>query len=497
MTTRIAGADPDGMARVLVERATADVPDLATLLTELLEERPLELTLLHPASWACERATAWAHHAVGLAGRVRTLPAALPVGGPGPRVVIDAGHGGTELTLLDTGGVRAGRSCDVGGARLDEITLDLLGPAPGAGDRPASLSVARRVRERLSLCPTASARLGGHRVTLDAGRLRRALSDPLQAVVDAVRELTSEPARTEVVLVGGLARMPLLAELLDAAQVGRVIVAERPDAVAVLAALDEPGRTVIGGRVPRAANSAAAPVRSTITGTPGAAESCGLSWVDPPTVAPPGAGLPSNRPGPVPRYLPPVPARRRPARLALTGLAGVAVAVGLLGVGGLSSPQEPAAGAPMEAPTAGLLVQYGYRLRLPAGWEHTGGLPERRRTLITPAEAPDGSDLISVERTDLGYDAGAEPARALAELRAEYDTAVAAGAVLSGFDPAARLAGRAGIGYRQTMADGAVVDWFVVLDGGTQLSVGCQRTPAGSTRMEAACATVVGSVRRS
>ena len=32
---------------------------------------------------------------------------------------------------------------------------------------------------------------------------------------------------------------------------------------------------------------------------------------------------------------------------------------------------------------AGVLVQYGYRVDLPEGWEHTGGLPERRRVLLT------------------------------------------------------------------------------------------------------------------
>ena len=68
-----------------------------------------------------------------------------------------------------------------------------------------------------------------------------------------------------------------------------------------------------------------------------------------------------------------------------------------------------------------VLVQYGYRLDLPAGWEHTGGLPERRRSLLTRVGAPQGTDLIAVERTPLGYDAAAEPERAAAEMRAVFD----------------------------------------------------------------------------
>jgi type VII secretion-associated protein (TIGR03931 family) len=161
----------------------------------------------------------------------------------------------------------------------------------------------------------------------------------------------------------------------------------------------------------------------------------------------------------------------------------------LLGLGRLVAP--PVAGAV----PAGVLVQYGYRLDVPAGWEHTGGLPERRRVLLTPLAAPDGSDLIAVERSPLGYDTAAEPERARAELHAAYDAAVAGGSPLAGYDAAARVAGRPVTAYREE--DGAtVVDWFVVLDGDAQLSVGCRRTAAGADAVRAACAAVVASVRR-
>jgi type VII secretion-associated protein (TIGR03931 family) len=149
------------------------------------------------------------------------------------------------------------------------------------------------------------------------------------------------------------------------------------------------------------------------------------------------------------------------------------------------------------AGSSGELVQYGYAARLPPGWAHTGGLPERRRSLLTPAATPDGSDLISIERTPLGYDAGAEPERARRELRAEFAAAVAAGAPLSGFADDARYAGRPVVSYREADgASGADVDWYVVLDGDAQLSVGCRATPAGTDAVGAACATVVGSLRR-
>ncbi|MDN5930616.1 MAG: type VII secretion-associated protein, partial [Pseudonocardia sp.] len=139
----------------------------------------------------------------------------------------------------------------------------------------------------------------------------------------------------------------------------------------------------------------------------------------------------------------------------------------------------------------GMLAQYGYRITVPEGWAHTGGLPERRRSLLTPPAAPDGSDLIAVESTPLGYDAGAEPARAAAELRAEFD---AAGPDLTAYDPAARFGGRPVTAYRER--DGATeVRWYVVLDGASQLSVGCRHTPAGRDTVLVACEQVVASIR--
>ena len=168
-------------------------------------------------------------------------------------------------------------------------------------------------------------------------------------------------------------------------------------------------------------------------------------------------------------------------------------------VGGLAATGTavamPVWAPPVAAPGAGVLVQYGYRVDLPPGWEHTGGLPERRRVLLTRVGAPQGTDLIAVERTPLGYDAGAEPERAAAEMRTVFDESVATGAQLSGYG-AAEVGGRSVTTYRQRERDGAVVEWFVVLDGDAQLSVGCRHTPAGTDVVRAACAAVVGSVRR-
>jgi type VII secretion-associated protein (TIGR03931 family) len=199
-------------------------------------------------------------------------------------------------------------------------------------------------------------------------------------------------------------------------------------------------------------------------------------------------GCPEAEPG---RLLPrPPPSRRRPARVVGGAVLAAGSAAALLAAGPLvPSPAADAADVP-----AGVLVQYGYRFDMPAGWEHSGGLPERRRSLLTPIATPEGSDLIAVERTPLGYDVNAEPERAQAELRATFDAAVAAGSALSDYAPTT-VAGRAVVGYRQR--DGAeLVDWFVVLDGDSQLSIGCRHTATGERPVRAACAVVVASVRR-
>jgi len=278
------------------------------------------------------------------------------------------------------------------------------------------------------------------RVVVDVERLEVSLVDGDRVVathvaaqvVDAVVALAREQSVTEVVLVG---RDPELATLLDAARVGPVRVAGAPAVVGAVAAAGPP------------------PPESVVDDIP---------------------------------PLLPVPRRR----LVPVVVAGALLAV--LGVVGalLVPTAAPRTGSP------GQLVQYGYRFALPDGWAHTGALPERRRTVVTPVAAPDGIELIAVERTDLGYDTALEPARATADLRTVYDDALAAGERLDGFAPR-RAAGRDVHTYRQSLTGGGgVVDWTVVLDGTAQLSVGCRHGPVASPALTAACEHVVSSVGR-
>ncbi|MBW0122194.1 type VII secretion-associated protein [Pseudonocardia sp. KRD-176] len=353
--------------------------------------------------------------------------------------------GAADVVFLRAEAVAAGRPEVVvvdAGARATEVSLVRGGRvvtrrgAPG-GDRMDAVVAgllgdgdqprARRVREALSLHEEAEG--------LRAAEVRAALRPCRAEVVRAVVAVAGRPD-VPVLLVGGGARSPDLAADLDAAGLRDVVVAPRPEAAAALAALT---------RLP-----------------------------------PPVSGASSR-----PRWLPdPPPRRRRTGRTFLAALAAAVVLGALHVLGGLL------ASAPGPPPT-GVLAQYGYRFALPEGWAHTGGLPERRRSLLTPVAAPEGSDLIAVEATPLGYDAAAEPARAAAELRAEFD---AGGPGLSGYDARARFGGRAVTAYRER-AGASVVDWYVLLDGGTQLSVGCRHTPTGTAAVAAACALVVGTLR--
>ncbi|HXV92352.1 MAG TPA: type VII secretion-associated protein [Pseudonocardia sp.] len=235
--------------------------------------------------------------------------------------------------------------------------------------------------------------------------------------------------------------------------------------------------------------------------------------------APPGAPARTDHvPGPVTSpwpspsrvpaaFLPPLSARRLlPVAGPLAALAACAAAVVAVVAVMAARPPVPADPPRPEARATGLLAQYGYALDVPPGWAHTGGLPERRRSLLTREGAPNGSDLVAVERTMLGYDAAAEPQRVREELRAEFGAAVAAGEPLSDFDPDDRVAGRAVVSYRQDGEAGGVgdvggvgqttVDWYVVLDGDSQLSVGCRYTPSGADAVRDACARVVASIHR-
>ena len=410
-TVRVAVAGPRSTPQLVAQLPRERYPGLAEVVATWAGARPAELVLVHSAGASEEAVAAEVAAAAPLAAVVRAVPAPrAAAAGTDAVAVLDAGHSGVEITVL--GGGHAHVPC--GGALLD-----------------AELGVATAVRERLSLLPEA--------------RVAPILAEALAGPVAALRAMLDRAGVDgPVLLVGGVARTPALAELADAAGIRPAFVAARPEAAAVLGALhDSP------------ADAVPDPPRSLL---------------------------------PAPPVRPSVVRRRVGATVAAVALAGALLAIGQVLPRGMDPPAA-AAGAGV--------VQYGYRAALPEGWAHTGGRPERRRTLLTPVAAPQGSDLVAIEASPLGYDPAAEPERAARELRAVYDAGIAGGAQLSDYDPAATYAGRPVTAYRQRHPDGLAVDWYVLFERDTQLSVGCQHTATGAAAVATACAAVVGTLHRS
>jgi type VII secretion-associated protein (TIGR03931 family) len=141
-----------------------------------------------------------------------------------------------------------------------------------------------------------------------------------------------------------------------------------------------------------------------------------------------------------------------------------------------------------------MIAQYEYSFALPEGWLQTGGDPAKLRTEVKPADAQDGADVVFVEQIRLSFDSTADRERAVDKLRGDYERA---GPAYSGFDDSASFAGRDVITFRQVLQNtGATVEWYVLFEGHTQVSVGCQHENAGDRTDEvaAACETIVRTV---
>ena len=136
-----------------------------------------------------------------------------------------------------------------------------------------------------------------------------------------------------------------------------------------------------------------------------------------------------------------------------------------------------------------MIGQYEYQFALPDGWLQTGGDPDRLRTELKPTGRESGADRVLVEEKRLSFDSSADRSRAVDRLRTEYEQA---GESFVDFDDAASFAGRDVVRYRERLSD-AAVDWYVVFEGRTQVSVGCQAADGGGGQddVSSACETVV------
>ena len=267
-------------------------------------------------------------------------------------VVVDAATAAPTWCDLAVGGSwrrvgsRSGARCSTPSRRSSSVASV---PSRASAD-PSAGRGARRARGAVAAAGgrgrTSAGRAGRRRASRRAGPVAgRRSSTPSGRWLDG-----AGPAPPPVLLIGGVARTPLLAELLDAAGVPDVRVAERPDGAAVVGAL----------RLPRAPARRDAPPDVPVDRA-----------VRHPPAGPPDGVLASDL------WLGPGTARSR----ALAVGAAAAVAVGRAARGG----HRVAGGRPGPPAAAGDLVQYGYARAAagrvgPHGW--TAG------TAAQPADAP-------------------------------------------------------------------------------------------------------------
>lgn len=492
-----------------------------------------QLVLTHPADWGALRTGVLRSAAAGLAAEVVLLaePVAAAVFHAATHPA--TGQDGAALAVLDLGGgtvdasvvQRAGPAFRVlaakgdpgfGGADIDQAVLDHIGTLVGDTDAAAwqtlveGRDLAARRRRRLLRHDVRGAKetLSRHAYTdvplpppfpdahLTRADLETLIGAPVNRVVDllldTVREAGVPPAElVGVFLVGGSSRIPLISRLVH----------ERSGVVPT--ALDQPETVVARGALRAVAapdhlappalqpELSAAPEPPTHPTTPPTTVPTAPPTTLPkaPRTAPSGAE--SGRAGPA------IPRWRTGRRVALA-LAAAAVLPAAAGIGaavGLGSPPQVAPGTKPGTPAPEReIAQYDYRFALPEGWKQSGAEATTRRVQITPDGSAPDTDLIVVQEFRLDYDASADRARAIRDIhRFGYDKAAAQGLV-TGFQDSARVAGRDVVRY-QEMQGHLIADWYVLLQGATEISVACQRTPDGAGPVAAACDRVLTSLR--
>ena len=451
-----------------------------------------ELVLTHPASWGGVRTGVLVTAASGLAARTVLVPEPVAAAvqhaagvAPGTLLaVLDVGGGTTDVsvlrrtatgfTVLTTRGDPGFGGVDVDQALLEHLGTTLGGTGRGDWDavvqgrglverrrRRVLTADLRGAKETLSRHAYADVAMPGAlpdaQVTRDD--LERLVGPRIAAVVDLLASALAEVGALDgrgrstaaVHLVGGSSRIPLVSRLVHAR-------------LGVLAVSTDQPETVV-------ARGALLAVRPASPGTGASAA--------PPPAAPPPAAPPPAAP----------PARTR--RVLVGGLGGLAL-VAVVAVAAVVLTGRTPQTRTVQAQHASLAVPETWR---EAGRSEDGSTA--RLVLSTTGSSTDPDRLLLVQ-TRLSPGAGtADVATALQQQVAGSATAGStAGSVYDAFDGGAEYAGRAVIRYREVPAAGSVVDWFVVVEGGYQLSVGCQHAtgdpgPGGSSGV---CERAVSSV---
>jgi molecular chaperone DnaK len=469
-----------------------------------------QLVLTHPADWGGIRTRVLRQAGNGLAARIALVPEPVAAAVfytanfPGDRrdqpvAVLDLGGGTVDVSVVQANRPLATRGDpSFGGADIDQLLLEHVGSVVSGADEPAwralvegrELPDRRRRRVIHQDVRGAKETLSRHAYTdvpmpppfPDVHVTRADLERLIAKHLDRAAELAAAtiraagPAPTDlagIFLVGGSSRIPLVSQLVH----------KRCGIVPT--SLDQPETVVARGALRAVAGDGAAPkpLRPQVRRP----------------APPPRVAQPPPRPLPALPPTPPVSNTKRRSALLLTGAAALAAAIATVLVVVLNKGGEPrsrAEQAPTATPQAGrLIAQYEYQFTLPDDWRQTGGDPTLLSTEVKPADASAGDDLVLVQQIRLSFDSTADRSRAVGKLRTEFD---GAGDTFTDFDAEATYAGRDVIHYQQALPNkNATVDWYVVFQRATQVSIGCQRENAGDRGDEvaAACEMIVRTLR--
>jgi rod shape-determining protein MreB and related proteins len=179
------------------------------------------------------------------------IGAGLPVSEPTGSMIVDIGGGTTEVAVISMGGIVANQSVRTGGDELDEAVIQFVKKEYSLmlGERTAE-NIKIQVGSAFPLPDEPDAEIRGRdlvtglpkTIVVSAEEIRRAIEEPVSAIVDAVTstldkclpELAGDVMDTGIVLAGGGALLRGLDERLRHETGMPVRVADRPlDAVAL------------------------------------------------------------------------------------------------------------------------------------------------------------------------------------------------------------------------------------------------------------------------
>ncbi len=173
------------------------------------------------------------------------IGAGLPIDGPSGNMVVDIGGGTTDVAVISLGGIVVSQSIRVAGNKLDEAIIrhirrvyNLMIGERTAEEIKVKIGSAHRLEQELAMEIRGRDLINGlpKTVKITSEEVREALSEPVQAIVEAVKsvlektppELAADIIDRGVILTGGGALLRGLDVLLGEVTGIPVIVADDP-----------------------------------------------------------------------------------------------------------------------------------------------------------------------------------------------------------------------------------------------------------------------------